>query len=419
MFEVYQKVILTKPNIKKNPTVKPAVFLNILALTLFLFTLFLLPQAAFAFLNPVIINEIAWMGTEASYSNEWIELFNNSSSSVDISGWTLSSEDKKIEISLVGEIQAHGFFLLERTDDNSVSAVVADQIYTGSLGNNGENLILSDEQGNKVNEVICLQGWLAGDNSTKQTMERTVPSLKTESSKWQTSENNGGTPKESNSLPLIKKEFPDQEEDNDFIQKTYPQKIFLNELLPSPEGPDSEHEWIELFNQNNFAVDISGWKISDGVGTTRTYSFPVQTIIQANNFLILKRTESNITLNNSEDVVVLILPDSTIIETVSYKEAQRGKSYAKNSLGNWEWSQNPSPKEINTFDIQDDIEEKAVSEIKSPNLLEKNKQKVAIVSSQVPREKDNLPAIIPALLTATLSVIIILLLKSKISSNPR
>ncbi len=387
---------------------------------------FLFPLA-FAFLvqaaTPldVVINEIAWMGSKISYNDEWIELFNNSSSSIDVSGWALSSEDKKIDISLVGEIQAYSFFLLERTDDNSVLIIAANQIYTGSLGNDGENLILCDKQGHKVDEINCQQGWFAGDNSTKQTMERVFSSLEAEGTEWQTSKNSGGTPKETNSLFVIdgEEKIPSQETSQKLLQKTYPKKIFLNELLPSPEGPDSENEWIELLNQNDFAVDISGWKLSDIIGTTKTYSFPDQTIIQANGFLVFQRTETNITLNNSGDTINFLFPDNTIIETVSYKKAKREESYSKNTLGAWEWSSNPSPGKINNINTPAPLEEKPAPEAKNPDILEKNKQNIATISSQELKENISPSIFLPALVTALLSTTIILFLKGRISSNSK
>ncbi len=387
---------------------------------------FLFPLA-FAFLvqaaTPldVVINEIAWMGSKISYNDEWIELFNNSSSSIDVSGWALSSEDKKIDISLVGEIQAYSFFLLERTDDDSVLTIAADQIYTGSLSNDGKNLILCDKQGHKIDEINCQQGWFAGNNSTKQTMERVFSSLETEGTEWQTSKNSEGTPKETNSLFVIEGEekIPSQETGQKLLQKTYPKKIFLNELLPSPEGPDSENEWIELSNQNDFAVDISGWKLSDIIGTTKTYSFPDQTIIQANGFLVFQRTETNITLNNSGDTINFLFPDNTIIETVSYEKAKREESYSKNTLGVWEWSPNPSPGKINNINAPIPLEEKPTPEAESPDILEKNKQNIATISSQELKENISPSIFLPALATALLSTTIILFLKGRISSNSK
>ncbi len=97
---------------------------------------------------PIVINEIAWMGTEASANDEWIELYNRTNVDIDVSGWRLVSDDGSTttpatpEIDLAGIIPAQGYFLLERTDDNTVSDVVADQTYVGSLGNDGEVLSL-------------------------------------------------------------------------------------------------------------------------------------------------------------------------------------------------------------------------------------------------------------------------------------
>ncbi len=54
---------------------------------------------------------------------------------------------------------------------------------------------------------------------------------------------------------------------------SYPSGIFINEFLPSPEGPDVEGEWIEIFNQNSFEVDLSGWQLQDMEGKIRTILF--------------------------------------------------------------------------------------------------------------------------------------------------
>jgi hypothetical protein len=62
--------------------------------------------------------------------------------------------------------------LLERTDDTSTPKL-ADQIYTGILINTGEVMTLTDSL-DSVIDVAGAQGvWFAGDNNTKETMERT------------------------------------------------------------------------------------------------------------------------------------------------------------------------------------------------------------------------------------------------------
>ncbi len=132
----------------------------------------------------VFISEIAWMGTEVSSSDEWIELYNPSESELDLAGWSLRADDGSPEISLSGMADGFGYYLLERTDDNSALDVSASQIYTGSLSNAGEALGLYDVLGNLVDYV---SGWLGGDSETKETMQR-ADSL----TEWCTAEGTAG-----------------------------------------------------------------------------------------------------------------------------------------------------------------------------------------------------------------------------------
>ncbi|RJQ31305.1 PKD domain-containing protein [Candidatus Parcubacteria bacterium] len=141
----------------------------------------------------VFINEAAWMGGETSANDEWIELRNDGQESVDLAGWTLAAEDGTPDMNFSGAlnkiIPADGYYLLERTDDGTVPEVAADLIFTGALGNNGEVLILKDKNGVEIDRLNASSGWPAGDNASKQTMQRTS------SGAWVTAE---GTPKASN-----------------------------------------------------------------------------------------------------------------------------------------------------------------------------------------------------------------------------
>ncbi len=121
----------------------------------------------------------------------------------------------------------------------------------------------------------------------------------------------------------------------------YPFGIFINEIFPSPEGADETNEWIELYNANNFEVDLSGWKIKDAVGTAATFTILKDTKILAGGFLVFKRPETKIILNNDADSIELQSPDNKIISTVSYTKAPLGQSYNKTS-GNWQWSKTPT-----------------------------------------------------------------------------
>lgn len=126
--------------------------------------------------HPVVINEIAWMGTSALRAqDEWIELYNPTEKNITLTNWVLrSATDNSPYIQLSGAISAKGFFLLERTDDTTISDISANQIYTGALVNSGEVLELSRASTtlDKTPAVNDCSGWCGGDSGAYYTMER-------------------------------------------------------------------------------------------------------------------------------------------------------------------------------------------------------------------------------------------------------
>jgi len=136
-----------------------------------------LPAGAPVSPGAVVINEVAWMGTAASYDDEWIELYNTTAAPITLIDWALIADDGSPSILLDGVIPARGYFLLERIDDAVVSDLLADQIYNGALANDpAEGLSLFDDRGTLIDRVDAGgAGWPAGNNATKQTMERKDP----------------------------------------------------------------------------------------------------------------------------------------------------------------------------------------------------------------------------------------------------
>lgn len=142
----------------------------------------------------VVFNEIAWMGTQSNKANdEWIELYNNTDADIDLTGWKLLVSGSAIGWSNTSSIiSAHGYYLLERTNDNAVLDVPANAIVTisGGLKNSGEKLVLTNSLGEIVDEVDCSSGWYAGQAGPQyRSMERlsTIESS-TSTTNWQTTE---------------------------------------------------------------------------------------------------------------------------------------------------------------------------------------------------------------------------------------
>jgi hypothetical protein len=123
---------------------------------------------------------------------------------------------------------------------------------------------------------------------------------------------------------------------------TYSSGVVVNELLPDPAGPDATDEWIELRNTNTATVDLSGWTLKDEQGTLTSYTFPQNSSLAANGFLVLKRPQTKIELNNASDGAQLLDPNGTIVDAVAYTNASLGQSYSKTETG-WSWSTKPTP----------------------------------------------------------------------------
>ena len=174
-----------------------------------------------ASLRDAVINEVAWSGTKSSSGDEWIEVYNNAGSAIDLAGWGIYEQGGDVLIvTLEGVIQPAFFYLIERTDDNTISDIAASQApkpFSGSgLSNSGEYLVLKDGSGAVIDSVNAAGGWFAGGASPDYfSMERIDSSVSGDDlSNWRTNDGvtrNGvdaegnpinGTPLAENSLGL-------------------------------------------------------------------------------------------------------------------------------------------------------------------------------------------------------------------------
>lgn len=279
----------------------------------------------------VILNEIAWMGSPHSANDEWIELKNLTDQNINLSQWQIISKTSNIKIVFPSNtvLPAHGFYLLERTDDTSVPYTIADFIYTGSLNNTNDGLRLFNSQCFVADEVMASPNWSAGDVSSKRSMERgndltwhtysydsshnnifSTPKTENSPSGWQPPVGGGGgsssttttaqTMISSTSTTITIPNITTTTSTtiitlpvcNDTTVEGSPQ-VILNEIAWMGKNSQlSEDEWIELKNISDTSVDISSWQIFDKTGNIKI-AFPNGTIIAANQIMLLERTNDD------------------------------------------------------------------------------------------------------------------------------
>jgi len=242
--------------------------------------------------NKVIFNEISWMGTEVSSSDEWVELKNISGTEISLAGWQILDKDGQIKIifSSGERFSAGGFYLLERTDDDSVPNIPADKIYTGALNDTNEALYLFNKNCELEDEVLANPDWPAGDKNSKRTMER-----KSDLS-WQTSENPAGTPKRENSSGYYvyyggggggATSTPTYCSQENLSSPTH-QPIIINEVAwMGTSSTNWRNEWIELKNISTNSISLVGWQLLDKDQDIKIV-FENQDLIEASGFYLLE-----------------------------------------------------------------------------------------------------------------------------------
>lgn len=197
----------------------------------------------------------------------------------------------------------------------------------------------------------------------------------------------------------------------------YSSGIIINEILPSPEGPDTENEWIEIFNQNNFKVSLADWKIKDSKGSIHTFVFSKTAQILAKEFLVLSRKITKITLNNGGDGLNLIQPDGKTIDRVDFEKARLGQSYNQTESG-WFWSSTLTPGKENIV-IKEESLQVEIKNISLENGTDNDlsKKELAAISEQIIEPFNFLNVLSSAIVLAFASGIIILIFRKRIRSN--
>ena len=128
----------------------------------------------------VKVNEIHYNPGRNTQLTEFIELYNPTAAAVDMSGWRFDSGVNYIFPS--GTSIAAGGYLVIAADPSTMSAlygVTAIGPWTGGLDSNGENIVLRDQSGNKVDgaEYGITSPWPAPSNGDGPTLELVNPAF--------------------------------------------------------------------------------------------------------------------------------------------------------------------------------------------------------------------------------------------------
>ena len=121
-------------------------------------------------------------------------------------------------------------------------------------------------------------------------------------------------------------------------------KLIINEVMSKNTNSFIDNngdysDWIELYNDNNFDINLKGYHLSDDEYETNIWSFPEITI-KSKSYLIIfasgknrcidNECHTNFKLSNSGEVITLTDDTGTIISKISYKGSKNDTSYGYN-----------------------------------------------------------------------------------------
>lgn len=293
---------------------------------------------------PLLISEVLFdpeaPGNDAAL--EWLELHNPSAGAVSLAGWAVG--DRSDWDTLPGLSLPAGAFLVVAASDAAAAAVaqanpkamilvLADGRIGGGLANGGDLVRLRGPTG-QLADALSYGGNLdAFDPAVPMgppgaSIERIPAGRDSDTAEdwWPQPE---PSPGRAGSRP------------------TGEPGIRLNEVLPAPRRVDwdgdgragFEDEWIELFNPEPRAVDLTGWRLEDRDRAGWAYTLPAGSRIAAGGFLLVHRRQSTIALANAVDTIRLYRPEGVEADRFGWDRSPGyDRSWSRSVDGGGDWT---------------------------------------------------------------------------------
>jgi DNA/RNA endonuclease YhcR with UshA esterase domain len=301
--------------------------------------LFFPKAAAAAADSDIVISEI---GAYEPSDHEWVEIYNKGNEPADLTGWKFFEDSTNH-----GLTAYQGDFIIEpgeyaiiadaaanfKIDYPDFTGTILDSSWT-TLNEDGEALALK----NKKLEIIENFTYLACPDTSLQKKDLTLADY-TESNwlvhaagnsagranEFETGNDNNNDNNPPPDDPPADDPPADEPPPNNppaddpptddppANNPINPGSILINEFVSDPA--DSDTEWIELYNNNGFSVDLSGWIILDGAETATELAGTIEAK-GANSFFVIEKPKGQ--LNNSGDAIILKDDQENIIDEVYY-----------------------------------------------------------------------------------------------------
>ncbi len=290
-------------------------------------------------INEVMTSNKGTVPDETGDFPDWIEVYNNTDTKQDISGFGLTDElisAAKWTFPEGSVLEPRGFLVVFCSGDPTRG-----KMHTPFKLSASDEVILSSVSG-KVVDSIALKPVTSGYSLGRSEEDTTA---------WKEMLPSPGYPNTTEGASEYLATLSASAEETN--------GVFLNEFMPSNAstliGPDGAYcDWIELYNTTGAEVDLSGFGISDSPTQPLKYTLPAGTKIAANSVLLIYCTgretpdgadkiEAPFALAAYSESVVFATPAGRILDQYDYTRANTDISFARNPDGTGEWTTSSQP----------------------------------------------------------------------------
>jgi hypothetical protein len=291
----------------------------------YLILLLLLIPNTYAFLE---ITEVMYRPSESYHYNEWIEIYNDGTESINITKLILCSE-----IILPGFINHSNneAYLENNIEIGSNQYAIITDGGSGTEAYNNYN-INPNSTAIHVDAASLCSGLSDGGELIDIYFNNELADALNYHPNW------GGNG-EGKSLCKLNNIWQNCEPTPGYANENIQSDAYtikITEFLPDPEGYDSAPmpygEWIELFNYGEIDLDLTGIILKDKanhkliISDTTTYT----QIIKSNEYLVVYTNNKSGFLNNDGlEEIRLLTPEEIQIEKITYSDSREGNSWSK------------------------------------------------------------------------------------------
>jgi hypothetical protein len=322
--------------------------------------------------SKVVISEVKLGGDSYSQGleqpkdpQEFITLYNQSDSEVDLTGWSLEYAKTTFDKTYC----ATSNWIAHSVSGSASQTVLSGTIKPGqvsspiarSLTDNTSGSLHLVDLSDKNNPVIeDLVGWGVGTPCSETTPTATPGNGK--SIKRYLDCNNLPIDSGDNSKDFALSQPPSpgalnspylnicqQEETPAPTQEQQPacEGIIINEILPNPSGTDTNSEFIELHNPTSSAIFLQGCSLQT-TGSSKVFNFN-NNDLQPGEYHAFYSSETGLTLPNAAGGTVWLLSPNTELQSITYQADLDDDTAWAFSGNTWQTTYVPTPNALNVI----------------------------------------------------------------------